>query len=170
MITVSRELLRQFLDEAVVTSSMMKAYTALRNALEQPAVEPFGWVKSSEIESSIRFGGSINLWRKQYDCDVPMYAAPQAQQPPRIGAGVTVEQTLEHWEHDFQNPMTPEQQADWVKREREFAVSQAQQPEINQCDGCRSGQEMRGSLHIDRHGKPTMVCQASKYQPPEVNQ
>ena len=34
-VTVSRELLRQFLDEAVVTSSMTKAYTALRSALEQ---------------------------------------------------------------------------------------------------------------------------------------
>lgn len=54
--------------------------------------------------------------------------APQAQQPPRIGSGVTVEQTLEQWEHDFSNPMTPEQQTDWVNREREFAARQAQQP------------------------------------------
>lgn len=55
-------------------------------------------------------------------------AAPQAQQPARIGSGVTVEQTLEQWEHDFSNPMTPEQQVDWVKRERDFAARQAQQP------------------------------------------
>ena len=38
--------------------------------------------------------------------------------------------------------------------------------EINQCDGCMSGQELRGSLHVDRDGKAVMTCQSSKYQPP----
>lgn len=46
---------------------------------------------------------------------------------PRLGSGVTVEQTLEKWEHDFNSPMTPEQQTAWIKREREFASAQAQQ-------------------------------------------
>ena len=44
-----------------------------------------------------------------------------------------------------------------------YAAPQPQQPAINQCDGCRSGQELRGSLHVDRHGKAVMVCQADKY-------
>ena len=45
------------------------------------AGEPFGWVKQSEIDSSKQFGGSINLWRRRYDCDVPVYlAAPPTAQ------------------------------------------------------------------------------------------
>jgi hypothetical protein len=38
--------------------------------------------------------------------------------------------------------------------------------EQNQCDGCMSGQELRGSLHIDAEGKALMVCQKSKYSAP----
>lgn len=34
---------------------------------------------------------------------------------------------------------------------------------LNQCDGCMSGQPMRGPLHIDSDGKALMVCQKSKY-------
>jgi hypothetical protein len=49
---------------------------------EQSEPSPFGWVKSSEVEQSKRFGGSINLWREKYDCDVPVYlAAPQRREP-----------------------------------------------------------------------------------------
>jgi hypothetical protein len=49
---------------------------------EQSEPSPFGWVKSSEMETSRRFGGSINLWREKYDCDVPVYlAAPPRREP-----------------------------------------------------------------------------------------
>jgi hypothetical protein len=34
-------------------------------------------IKQSEIDSSNDFGGSINLWRQKYDCDVPVYLAQQ---------------------------------------------------------------------------------------------
>lgn len=52
-----------------------------RAALSANAGEPFGWVKQSEIDSSKQFGGSINLWRQRYDCDVPVYlAAPPTAQ------------------------------------------------------------------------------------------
>jgi len=47
---------------------------------QQPAPseqQPFGWIKQSEIDSSNDFGGSINLWRQKYDCDVPVYLAQQ---------------------------------------------------------------------------------------------
>jgi hypothetical protein len=59
------------------------AFTA--QAAPQPAVqqgELIGWIKSSEIDSAKRMGGSINLWLKKYDCDTPLYthtAAPVAQ-------------------------------------------------------------------------------------------
>ncbi len=50
-------------------------------SLSADAGEPFGWVKQSEIDSSKQFGGSINLWRQRYDCDVPVYlAAPPTAQ------------------------------------------------------------------------------------------
>lgn len=50
-------------------------------SLSANAGEPFGWVKQSEIDSSKQFGGSINLWRRRYDCDVPVYlAAPPTAQ------------------------------------------------------------------------------------------
>lgn len=56
----------------------IRSWRAAR-AAPQPATgaEPFGWVKSSEIESSKAFGGSINLWRRKYDCDTPVYLTPQ---------------------------------------------------------------------------------------------
>ena len=44
---------------------------------KQKAQEPFGWIKSSEVESSNSFGGSINLWREKYDCDTPIFTEPQ---------------------------------------------------------------------------------------------
>lgn len=50
------------------------------NMAQQPAPseqQPFGWIKQSEIDSSNDFGGSINLWRQKYDCDVPVYLAQQ---------------------------------------------------------------------------------------------
>ena len=47
---------------------------------ERSATELFGWVKSSEVECSKRYGGSINLWREKYDCDIPIYIASQTQQ------------------------------------------------------------------------------------------
>jgi len=45
--------------------------------LDAPEQEPFGWTKSSEIEQSQKYGGSVNVWRKKYDCDVPLYTKPQ---------------------------------------------------------------------------------------------
>ena len=39
--------------------------------------QPFGWIKQSEIDMANNFGGSINLWRRQYNCDVPVYLAQQ---------------------------------------------------------------------------------------------
>ena len=45
------------------------------------AQEPFGWVKSSEIKPASAFGGSVNLWLEQYDCDTPLYTAPQPAAP-----------------------------------------------------------------------------------------
>lgn len=47
----------------------------------QPAVqqgELIGWIKSSEIDSAKRMGGSINLWLNKYDCDKPLYTHPAA--------------------------------------------------------------------------------------------
>ncbi len=89
-ILVSEELLQQVIeviDDAVNAwgerefpiKKVRTTQHTIRTALEQPAAEPFGWIKSSEIESSARFGGPINLWRNQYDCDVPVFTAPQAQ-------------------------------------------------------------------------------------------
>lgn len=34
---------------------------------------------------------------------------------------------------------------------------------VNQCDGCCSGADLRGNLHIDRYGKAFMVCEKHKY-------
>lgn len=59
------------------------------SASQQPAPsepQPFGWIKQSEIDSSNDFGGSINLWRRKYDCDVPVYLA---QQPAPSAADTT---------------------------------------------------------------------------------
>ena len=56
------------------------------NMAQQPAPseqQPFGWIKQSEIDSSNDFGGSINLWRRKYDCDVPVYLAPQPSPTPQ---------------------------------------------------------------------------------------
>lgn len=138
-VLVSEELLRQViaaLDDFHTNGyrrescyEIMKSLrAALSEASEQPAVEPVAY-----RYKYLNFMGE-EVWR----CELPrggnvletqpLYTAPQAQQPPRIGSGVTVEQTLEQWEHDFRNPMTHEQQADWVKRERDFAARQAQQP------------------------------------------
>lgn len=44
--------------------------------------QPFGWIKQSEIDSSKDFGGYW-LWRRQYDCDVPVYLAPQPSPTPQ---------------------------------------------------------------------------------------
>ena len=68
-----------------VTIYVSDEIEALRAALaepEQSEPSPFGWVKSSEMETSRRFGGSINLWREKFDCDVPVYlAAPPRREP-----------------------------------------------------------------------------------------
>ena len=56
---------------------LKKALLEAEAAPQQEAQEPFGWIKSSEVESSNSFGGSINLWREQYDCDTPIFTAPQ---------------------------------------------------------------------------------------------
>lgn len=38
-------------------------------------IQPFGWLKSSEVKALEGFGGSLNLWRKRYsDCDIPLFA------------------------------------------------------------------------------------------------
>lgn len=188
-LTVPRELLRQVLVVLAEVDSrnaldIWDVSDALRTALEQPAVEPYGHVtvrrlsqrfenhtdqytfypagqvpyldnadeciavytapqaqQSAQVKWGVDWGshgdrscvsiikkhanGALEVIATEYG---PVGSAPQAQQPARIGSGVTVEQTLEQWEHDFNNPMTPEQQADWVKREREFAARQAQQP------------------------------------------
>ena len=132
-IFVSEELLRQVVDDLMsinpgnmtpmAEETWLKSTRSLIAALERPAVEPVAWMWKDGTTTSDpdRADGT---W-------LPLYAAPQAQRPPRVGSGVTVEQTLAQWEHDLHNPMTPEQQAEWVKREREFAVSQAkQQPQL----------------------------------------
>ncbi len=68
--------------------------------------EPFGWIKSSEVEQSSRYGGSINLWREKYDCDIPVYVAAQHKQssesgPPGSGGWESyakmLEQERDHW-------------------------------------------------------------------------
>jgi hypothetical protein len=64
-----------------------RAWEVVREGLrasrgQAPAVaQPFGWVKQSEIDSSKAFGGSINLWRIKYDCDVPVYLTALTAQP-----------------------------------------------------------------------------------------
>lgn len=45
-------------------------------------------------------------------------------------------------------------------------LAQQPAPEINQCDGCRMGQELRNGLHIDRNGTAQMTCQAHRYKQP----
>jgi hypothetical protein len=65
------------------------AASSLREAIaaeEAQWVEPFGWAKSSEIEQSDKFGGSVNLWRKKYDCDTPLFTRP-AQPDTEVLAG-----------------------------------------------------------------------------------
>lgn len=132
-VTVSRELLRQALGalEQQNVIGFSGTISALRTLLDAPAVEPSavfyrcnhcGHGYEDQPPSSCDCATGYGFERVEY------FTAPQAQQPPRIGSGVTVEQTLAQWEHDFDNPTTPEQQADWVKREREFASAQAQQP------------------------------------------
>jgi hypothetical protein len=78
-------------------------FNALRAALaepEQSEPSPFGWVKSSEMETSRRFGGSINLWREKYDCDVPVYlAAPPRREP------LTEDKMWELWNAQGDNEM-----------------------------------------------------------------
>ena len=59
---------------------------ALLEAEAAPQQEPFGWVKSSEIESARRHGGSINLWRLRYDCDTPLYIKPQPAPAAQVDA------------------------------------------------------------------------------------
>ena len=41
-------------------------------------IEPFGWVKSREMTGWAKAGGSINLWRKKFDCDTPVFLASVA--------------------------------------------------------------------------------------------
>ena len=63
-----------------------QAQREAKAAPQQEAQEPFGWVKSSEIESARRHGGSINLWRIRYDCDTPLYLeAPRQEAQEPIG-------------------------------------------------------------------------------------
>ena len=54
----------------------------LREALAASApvapLEPFGWVKSREMTGWAKAGGSINLWRKKFDCDTPVFLASVA--------------------------------------------------------------------------------------------
>ena len=51
-----------------------ESITSLRKAIaEAEKQEPFGWVKQTEIQSSLSHCGSINLWRGKYDCDVTLY-------------------------------------------------------------------------------------------------
>lgn len=33
----------------------------------------FGYVKSEELETAKKRGGSVNLWLKKYDCDLAIY-------------------------------------------------------------------------------------------------
>lgn len=75
-------------------------------ALAEPAVEPVVWYDGRKFYAT---PSAAHMDCADIKALRPLYEAPQAQQPPRIGSGVTVEQTLEQWEHDFRNPMTPEQ-------------------------------------------------------------
>jgi hypothetical protein len=38
--------------------------------------------------------------------------------------------------------------------------------EMNQCDGCMQGADLRGGLHVDRYGKAFMGCERHKYAEP----
>lgn len=84
-ITVSRELLRQALDFVDHMQYPQRLKDALRAALEQPAVEPYGWhvtgsnellrgeYAQSDAESDAkRYGGTARA--------VALYTAPQAQE------------------------------------------------------------------------------------------
>lgn len=42
-------------------------------------------------------------------------------------------------------------------------VVKREKPIINQCDGCRSGIEERGGLHVDSEGIPIMACAKGRY-------
>lgn len=65
--------------DTIGAEKIVEAVLRLANAQQpaHPEQQPFGWIKQSEIDSSKDFGGSINLWRRRYDCDVPVYLAQQ---------------------------------------------------------------------------------------------
>lgn len=92
----------------------------LREALAASApvapIEPFGWVKSREMTGWAKAGGSINLWRKKFDCDTPVFlasvapeAAPVAPAPqPAVPDGfvlVPVEPTPEMVRAAYSSPI-----------------------------------------------------------------
>ena len=80
-ITALESQLAQRFDAADMATAAAQGFRDGVASLSANAGEPFGWVKQSEIDSSKQLGGSINLWRKRYDCDVPIYlAAPPTAQ------------------------------------------------------------------------------------------
>lgn len=160
-VLVNEELLRQALDAIsscpVDTVPLTDAAVALRAALDAPAVEPVTKITLSDgkyLQLSEIPGWSRKVWclhqqsgayTRTLDTfetgfvEAALKAAPKAQQPVRDVPSMTVEQTLAIWEHDFKTPMTPEQQDDWVKRERDFAkVQRSAQPRLLTHDELRS--------------------------------
>ena len=68
---------------------------------------------------------------------------------------------VRHWEEG-----QPDLHAIKVQLRAALAETEQSEPVINQCDGCRMGQEIRNGLHIDRNGTAQMTCQAHRYHPP----
>ena len=92
-VIINRELLRQVLDAfetyAKQYPHMWKGYLldaeqALRKALEQPAVKPVAWIRR-EARSWLAAEGYCTAYSSP-PCDhpVPLYTAPQAQQPAEV--------------------------------------------------------------------------------------
>lgn len=126
-VPMKRGVLEQVVDAAFSTycsQDLGKLVPALRAALKQdPALlqEPVYYRSPT---------GSGDYKYSRFSCALenpePLYAVPQpAQQPPRVGPSKTAEQTLAQWEHDLENPLTPEQGKDFARRERVFAAQQA---------------------------------------------
>lgn len=103
-ITVSRELLQQVLDALEKIHNHQNSFwncldeiTALRAALEQPAVEPAGWCHLQYNEDGTYFADTVQHFEDTY-ANVPLYTAPQAQptckqdlQVPTVNENLTVQ-------------------------------------------------------------------------------
>lgn len=108
-------------DVAHVWNAIFNALPDVPQPVQQPEVEPAK--PASEADMQVYRNISARYFKD---------AAPQPAQPAAcVGPGKTAEQTLAQWDHDLENPLTPEQANDFARRERAFAAQQpAQQPVI----------------------------------------